>query len=473
MNDDERVPDGQPIPGWAALVPVVALVGFLSLFILILPDRYPGFEGTGHLPLILAAITGGIVARAYGWSWKTLQDGIGKAIGMAMSAMLILLVIGLLMGTWLVSGVVPALVDWGLSLLSPSFFLPTACAVCSVVSLVSGSSWSTAGTVGIAMIGIGGALGIDPAMTAGAVISGAYFGDKLSPMSDTTNLAPAMAGAELFEHIRHQMLTTGPAWLIAMVVYTVLSLGTDVSVDSNEVEGIQSAIREGYSPGLVHVVPPAVVLLFVLRRMPALPTLLLGAGLGAVLALAQGTGADQVITSALSGHAAQTGNAGVDDLLSRGGMLEMSSTVILILCAMSFGGVMERTGMLQTLANKLLALAKSTGSLIAVTVLTAAGINVVSGDQYISIVVPGRMYGTAFAEQGLHPKNLSRAIEDGGTITSALIPWNTCGAFMSATLMVSTGAYLPYAVLNYVNPLISILFGFLGITIAKRESVAP
>ncbi|MCR9166166.1 MAG: Na+/H+ antiporter NhaC [Nannocystaceae bacterium] len=473
MNDDERVPDGQPIPGWAALVPIVALVGFLSLFILVLPGRYPGFEGTGHLPLILAAVTGGIVARAYGWSWKTLQHGIDKAIGMAMSAMLILLVIGLLMGTWLVSGVVPALVDWGLSLLSPSFFLPTACAVCSVVSLVSGSSWSTAGTVGIAMIGIGGALGIDPAMTAGAVISGAYFGDKLSPMSDTTNLAPAMAGAELFEHIRHQMLTTGPSWVIAMIVYTVLSLGTDVTVDSNEVEAIQAAIRQGYAPGLVHVIPPAVVLLFVLRRMPALPTLLLGAGLGAVLALGQGTGADAVITSALSGHAAQTGNAGVDDLLSRGGMLEMSSTVILILCAMSFGGVMERTGMLQTLANTLLRLAKSTGSLIAVTVLTAAGINVVSGDQYISIVVPGRMYGTAFAERGLHPKNLSRALEDGGTITSALIPWNTCGAFMSATLMVSTGAYLPYAVLNYVNPLLSILFGFLGITIAKRQSVAP
>lgn len=469
MSDDARAPDGQPIPGLAALVPVVALVGFLSLFILILPDRYPGFEGTGHLPLLLAAVTGGLVARAYGWSWRTLQEGITKAIGMAMSAMLILLVIGLLMGSWLVSGVVPALVDWGLSLLSPSFFLPTACAVCSVVSLVSGSSWSTAGTVGIAMIGIGGALGIDPAMTAGAVISGAYFGDKLSPMSDTTNLAPAMAGAELFEHIKHQMLTTGPSWLIAMAVYTVLSLGTDVTVDSNEVEAIQTAIRTHYDPGLVHVIPPAVVLVFVLRRQPALPTLLLGAGLGAALALVQGSGADVVITSALSGHVAQTGNAGVDDLLSRGGMLEMSGTVILILCAMSFGGVMERTGMLQTLASKLLVLAKSTGSLIAVTVMTAAGINIVAGDQYISIVVPGRMYGTAFEEQGLHPKNLSRAIEDGGTITSALIPWNTCGAFMSATLMVSTGAYLPYAVLNYVNPLLSILFGFLGITIAKRN----
>ena len=473
MTDDPGSPEGRPIPGWAALVPVLALVGFLSLFILVLPDLYDGFEGTGHIPLILAAVTAGIVARLYGWRWEVLQGGIGKAIGMAMNALLILLVIGLLMGTWLVSGVVPALVDWGLSLLSPSFFLPTACAVCSVVSLVSGSSWSTAGTVGIAMIGIGGALGIDPAMTAGAVISGSYFGDKLSPMSDTTNLAPAMAGAELFEHIRHQMLTTGPSWLVAMAVYTVLSLGTDVSVDAAGVEAIQSSIREHYSPGILHVLPPAVVLVFVLRRQPALPTLVLGTVLGALLALVQGVGADAVINSALSGHEAATGNAGVDELLSRGGMLKMSSTVILILCAMSFGGVMERTGMLQTLANKLLALATNTGSLIAVTVLTAMGINVVAGDQYISIVVPGRMYGTAFADRGLAAKNLSRALEDGGTITSALVPWNTCGAFMAGTLMVPTGAYLPYAVLNYVNPLISIAFGFLGLTIAKRATSAP
>lgn len=470
MTDEASTPDGRPIPGWAALVPVLALVGFLSLFILVLPGRYPGFEGTGHLPLLLAAIAGGIVARAYGWTWTALQAGVNNAIGMAMGAMLILLVIGLLMGTWLVSGVVPALIDWGLSLLSPSFFLPTACAVCSVVSLVSGSSWSTAGTVGIAMIGIGGALGIDPAMTAGAVISGSYFGDKLSPMSDTTNLAPAMAGVELFEHIRHQMLTTGPSWLIAMAVYTVLSLGTDVNVDAAGIDAIQAAIRTHYEPSIIHLLPPAVVLVFVLRRQPALPTLLLGASLGAALAIVQGTGADAVINSAMSGHVAATGNAGVDDLLSRGGMLEMASTVILILCAMSFGGVMERTGMLQTLASKLLSLAKSAGSLIAVTVLTAAGINIVAGDQYISIVVPGRMYGAAFKEQGLHPKNLSRAIEDGGTITSALIPWNTCGAFMAATLMVPTSAYLPYAVLNYVNPLLSILFGFLGFTIAKSAS---
>ncbi len=470
MTDEESTPQGRPIPGWAALVPVVALVGFLSLFILVLPGRYAGFEGTGHLPLLLAAIVGGLVARAYGWSWDALQEGVNKAIEMAMGAMLILLVIGLLMGTWLASGVVPALIDWGLSLLSPSFFLPTACAVCSVVSLVSGSSWSTAGTVGIAMIGIGGALGIDPAMTAGAVISGSYFGDKLSPMSDTTNLAPAMAGAELFEHIRHQVLTTGPSWLIAMVVYTVLSLGSEVSVDAAGIDTIQSAIRAHYNPSIIHLLPPAVVLVCVLRRQPALPTLLLGAGMGAALGVAQGVGPDAVIGAAMSGHVADTGNAGVDELLSRGGMLEMSSTVILILCAMSFGGVMERTGMLQTMASKLLSLAKNAGSLIAVTVLTAAGINVVAGDQYISIVVPGRMYGAAFKEQGLHPKNLSRALEDGGTITSALIPWNTCGAFMAATLMVPTSAYLPYAVLNYVNPLLSILFGFLGISIAKLGS---
>ncbi len=461
---------GRAIPVWAALIPVAALVGFLSLFILVLPEHYEGFEGTGHLPLLLAAVVGALVARGFGWRWDTLQAGITKAIGMALSAILILLVIGMLMGTWLVSGVVPALIDWGLGLLSPQFFLPTVCAVCSVVSVVSGSSWSTAGTVGIAMVGIGGALGIDPAMTAGAVISGAYFGDKLSPMSDTTNLAPAMAGAELFEHIRHMLMTTGPAWVISMIVYTVLSLGTDVDVDAAGVQSIQGVIRAHYSPGLIHLLPPAAVLVLVLRRQPALPTLLLGAGLGAGLALWQGQGADAVIGSALSGHVAATPSDAVNELLSRGGMLKMSSTVILILCAMSFGGVMEQTGMLQTLASRLLSLAKSAGSLIAVTVATAAGINIVAGDQYISIVVPGRMYGAAFADQGLHPKNLSRAIEDGGTITSPLIPWNTCGAFMSGTLMVATGAYLPYAVLNYINPLIAILYGFLGISLAPAAS---
>lgn len=471
-SEAEATPDGRTIPVAAALIPVAALIGFLSLFILILPIYYPKFEGTGHIPLLLAAAVGGLVARAYGWKWETLEAGIAHAIKMALAAILILLVIGMLMGTWLVSGVVPALIDWGLSLLSPSYFLPTVCAVCSVVSIVSGSSWSTAGTVGIAMVGIGGALGVDPAMTAGAVISGAYFGDKLSPMSDTTNLAPAMAGTELFTHIRHMVFTTGPSWVIAMIVYTVLSLGSETNVDAAGVDAIQATIREHFAPGLIHLVPPVVVVALVLKRLPALPSLLLGMLIGAALALGRGVTPPEVISAALTGFEAHTGDASIDDLLSRGGLLAMSSTVILILCAMSFGGVMERTGMLRALASQLLRLARSTGSLIAVTIGTATGINVVSGDQYIAIVVPGRMFSEAFRDSGLHPKNLSRALEDGGTITSPLIPWNTCGAFMSGTLMVATGAYLPYAVLNYVNPLLAILMGFLGISVAKQDPPA-
>ncbi len=469
-SDDPAARDGEAIPGLVALVPIVALVGLLALFILVLPAYFPGFEGSGHLPLLLSAAVAALVAWSYGWSWAALEDGIARAIRMSLSAVLILLVIGMLMGTWLAGGIVPALIDWGLSLLSPSFFLPTVCLVCSCVSIVSGSSWSTAGTVGIAMVGIGGALGVDPAMTAGAVISGAYFGDKLSPMSDTTNLAPAMAGSTLFEHVRHMVFTTGPSWVIAMIVYTVLSLGGDATVDAEEVVAIQTTIRTHFDPGLVHVLPLVVVVGLVLLRRPALPVLLLGAVLGALLALWRGTPPPEVVAAAMSGFKASTGHAAVDELLSRGGLLDMGNTVILILCAMSFGGVMERTGMLRTLAAKLLELATSTGRLVAVTIATCLGINIIAGDQYISIVVPGRMYAEAYRERGLHPKNLSRALEDGGTITSPLVPWNTCGAFMSGTLMVATGAYLPYAVLNYVNPLVGILLGFLGITIARTRT---
>lgn len=468
--DDVSATGGRPIPVVLALVPVAALIGFLCVAILVLPRIEPGFSGSGHLPLVAAAAVAAIVARTYGHRWREIEDGIVQAIRMAMPAILILVVIGMLMGTWLVSGVVPALVKWGLWLLDPSYFLPTTCAVCSVVSLVSGSSWSTAGTVGLALVGIGGAMGVDPAMTAGAVISGAYFGDKLSPMSDTTNLAPAMAGSELFAHIRHMAFTTGPAWVIAMILYAGLSLGIEPSADPRNVSTISDIIEQRFDPGLWHLLPPVLVVGLVLARMPALPSLLAGVALGGLVAVVvEGASTGTVLAAAMEGYKASTGDPVVDELLSRGGMTSMADTVLLILAAMSFGGVMERTGMLSTLAQRVLRLARSTGSLIATTVLTSVGINVVAADQYISIVVPGRMYASAYRERGLHPKNLSRAIEDGGTITSALVPWNTCGAFMSATLMVSTGAYLPYAFLNLLNPLISILYGFTGWTIVRSE----
>lgn len=449
-----------PIPFAWALLPVVVLIALLAVTIIV-------FEGSGHLPLVLGACVAGLVAWRHGYAWKDMQDGILTAIHLAMGAVLILLVIGVLMGTWLAAGIVPALIAWGLELMSPSWFLPATCAVCSIVSLVSGSSWSTAGTVGLALIGVGDAMDIDPAMTAGAVVSGSYFGDKLSPMSDTTNLAPAMAGTDLFRHIRHMVWTTGPAWLLAMIGFSILGAGLEGGSDPGSVAAITSIIEAEFEPGAIHLLVPLIVGIMVGFRLPALPTLLVGALLGAVLAGLRGATIPEVLAAAMSGYAPDTGSAEVDELLARGGMESMSSTVLLVLCAMSFGGIMERTGQLRTLAAKTLAAAKSTGSLVAATILTSIGVNVLAADQYLAIVIPGRMYAAEYRERGLDPVNLSRALEDGGTITSPLVPWNTCGAFMASTLGVATLAYLPYCFLNLLNPLIGMVLGFTGWTIAR------
>nr|WP_198154437.1 Na+/H+ antiporter NhaC [Plesiocystis pacifica] len=447
-----------PIPfGWA-LIPVAVLIALLAYTIIVL-------EGSGHLPLVLGASVAGLVAWAHGYEWKAIQDGMVQAISMAMGAALILLTIGVLMGTWIAAGIVPAMIAWGLKLLSPAWFLPASCAVCSIVSLVSGSSWSTAGTVGIALIGIGEAMGVDPAMTAGAVISGAYFGDKLSPMSDTTNLAPAMAGAELFPHIRHMLWTTVPAWLLSMTAFTILGLRFDAAGAGTDVSAITGVIDGQFSPSLLHLLVPAVVAVMVAFKLPALPTLLTGALLGGVLAWIFGMPLDAVLATAMDGYKPETGSAAVDELLARGGLNSMASTVLLILCAMCFGGIMERTGQLRVLASKTLVVAKSQGSLITATILTSIGVNLLAADQYLAVVVPGRMYAEEYEKRGLDPRNLSRALEDGGTITSALIPWNTCGAFMASTLGVATFAYLPYCFLNLLNPMIGMLYGFTGWTL--------
>ncbi|PRQ05278.1 Malate-2H(+)/Na(+)-lactate antiporter [Enhygromyxa salina] len=450
------------IPFAWALVPVVVLIALLAATIILL-------GGTGHLPLVLGACVAGLVAWAHGYTWEDIQAGVTGAIHLAMGAILILLTIGVLMGTWLASGIVPALIAWGLELLSPSFFLPASCAVCSVVSLVSGSSWSTAGTVGLALIGVGNAMGIDPAMTAGAVISGAYFGDKLSPMSDTTNLAPAMAGTDLFTHIRHMLWSTGPSWVLAMIGFSIVGAGLESAADPSSIAAITDVLETQFNPSLIHLTVPAVVAVMVGFRLPALPTLLTGALLGGVLAAVQGTPIQDVLVAAMKGFAPDTGSAEVDELLARGGMSSMADTVLLILCAMSFGGVMERTGQLKTLAGKTLAAARSTGSLIATTILTSIGVNVLAADQYLAVVVPGRMYASEYTERGLDPKNLSRALEDGGTITSPLIPWNTCGAFMASTLGVATLAYLPWCFLNLANPIIGMILGFTGLSIARLD----
>ncbi len=449
-----------------ALIPVAALVGLLFATLVHLSD----LELTTHVPLILATIIAAVVAAGLGYSWKEIEKGMVRGIRLALIPILILLVIGVLVAAWIQAGIVPSMIAYGIDMLSPSIFLPMACLIPALVSLATGSSWSTAATVGIALIGVGEGLGIPRPMVAGAVISGAYFGDKMSPLSDTTNLAPAMAEADLFSHVRHMMYTTGPSFIISLIGFLLLGLGRGGQVDTTEVDAIRTAIDSKYVIHPLLLLGPVLVIAMVVCRIPALPALLGGAVLGAVIAiLVQDVSVGEVLRAAYSGVSTQTGSGLVDGLLSRGGLSSMFSTVALIICALSFGGVMECSRMLEVIARAILGLARGVGGLVVATLATCLGMNIIASDQYLAIVVPGRMYREAFRQKGLAPKNLSRALEDSGTLTSALIPWNTCGAFMIATLGLTPWTYVPYCFLNLLNPVISSIYGFTGVTMQKLD----
>ena len=445
-----------------ALIPVVFLIVALSLTIAV-------FKQPPHIPLIGAAAVAACVAVILKHPWKEIHEGMVHGITLAMGAILILMVVGTMIGTWIMGGIVPSMIYYGLKVLSPGIFLVATLIICSIVSLGTGSSWSTAGTVGVALVGVGQGLGVPVTMVAGAIISGAYFGDKMSPLSDTTNLAPAVAGTDLFSHIRHMVYTTGPGYVISIVLYGLL--GTRFSGGSLKAENIDvilSTIKSNFFIHPILLLPPLLVIVMVVKKIPPLPALLGGTVLGGIFAMiAQSKPLAQVIQAAQSGYVSQTGVKMVDDLLTRGGLESMMTTVALIICALSFGGIMERTGMLETLAGSLLQRVKRTGSLVATTIFSCIGMNAIASDQYMAIVIPGRMYKNAFEERGLHPKNLSRCLEDSGTLTSPLIPWNSCGAFMHATLGVNPLLYLPYAFLNLSNPLVSLFYGYTGITMEK------
>lgn len=456
-----------------SLIPVVVLVALLSYTIIVL-------DGSGHIPLILGAVVAASLAAAFlGMPWAAIQDGMTKGILAALPAIMILLVVGLLIGIWIASGVVPVMILYGLKILAPGYFLVATLLICAVISLATGSSWSTAATVGLAMMGVGQALGIPAPMTAGAVISGAYFGDKMSPLSDTTNLAPAVAGTHLFAHIRHMVYTTVPALVIAFIIFGIIGIVRPAtgSVETADYLQMTSTLSTSFNLSPWLLLAPACVLFLVWKKTPALPSLVVGVLVGVALLLVfqredgaeAGSLAGRVMDALYSGYVSETGVASVDELLSAGGLLSMLETIGLILCALAFGGVMEASGMLERLAAAVLSFAHSTGSLITVTVFSCFGMNVLASDQYLAIIVPGRMYRGAYLKRGLHPKNLSRALEDSGTLTSPLIPWNTCGAYMSTVLGVSAFAYLPFAFLNLATPLISIFYGFTGITIQKIE----
>jgi NhaC family Na+:H+ antiporter len=462
-----------------SFIPIIFLIILLSINVWIFGDS--ALDGSNQIVLILSAVVATIVAFRLGFRWETIQQGIVKSISSAMGSMLILLLIGSLSGTWLLSGVVPAMIYYGLQILNPTIFLFAAAVVCSIVSIATGSSWTTAATVGIALIGIGKALGIGEGMVAGAILSGAYFGDKMSPLSDTTNLAPAMAGTNLFTHIRYMALTTVPSISIALIIFLIIGFARDVSGTVSETAPILQAIDDRfYIGGLLFIVPLAVVVLIV-RKMPAIPALLIGTLLGAAFAIifqpdlvaeiGGKAGLEGVyigiMKSMFGSISITTSNAMVNDLLSSGGMYGMLKTIWLILSAMIFGGVMERAGFLKRIAASILTLVKSTGSLVTSTVGTCVFFNVTASDQYLAIVVPGRMYADIYSDKGLAPENLSRSLEDSGTVTSVLIPWNTCGAYHASVLSVSTLVYAPYCFFNIISPFMSIFFAYAGIKIKK------
>ena len=450
------------IPLGVAVIPVIFLVVALSTTIGV-------FGQEAHIPLICAAAVAAGVATYYGYEWKAILDSIVHGITLAMSAILILMVIGTMIGTWILGGVVPSMIYYGLQVLSPGIFLAATMVICAIVSLGTGSSWSTAGTVGVALIGVGIALGIPPTMTAGAIISGAYFGDKMSPLSDTTNLAPAMAGTDVFTHVRHMVYTAVPAFVIALIAYALLGLrfaGGDF--DAQQIEAMLSGMQANFTIHPLLLLPPALVIVMVVKKIPPLPALLAGTVIGGICAmLAQSSSLADVIYAANNGFESATGMESVDELLSGGGLQSMMNTVALIICALSFGGIMEKTKMLEVIARSLLRMVHSTGSLVTLTVFSCFGMNAVASDQYMAIVIPGRMFKNAYDKRGLAPQNLSRALESSATMTSPLIPWNTCGAFMSTTLGVNALAYAPFAFLNLLIPLFTIIYGFAGITMTK------
>ncbi len=466
-----------------AAAPIVFLVALLacSVFLFGADASY----GPNQIALVLATCVTAIVGYRTGLGWNAAQAGMVDGIGVGLAPTLILLAVGMLIGTWILGGTVPAMIYYGVQLLNPSVFYAASSVLCAIVALSIGSSWTVAGTLGIGLMGIAGTFELSPAITAGAIVSGAYFGDKLSPMSDTTNLAAAAGGVDLFDHIRHMIWTTAPAFLIALTIFAFL--GDATASEPAQIARLTDSLQREFAIGPQLLLPLALMLFLVYRRYPAYPSIVLSALAGGLVALIFQP--DQVLRLAgdtpggdlpaygkglwlalADGYRSDSGNADLDALLSKGGMSSMLNTVWLILCALGFGGVLERTGILNYWLEVALRGVRSTGSLVATTVVTCFSTNVLAADQFISVALPGRMFRRAFIARGLSPLNLSRTLEDSATITSALIPWNTCGAYMSATLGVATASYAPYAFFNLACPLIAVAYGFLNIAQKPLES---
>jgi len=464
-----------------ALVPIIFLVILLSINVSIFGDD--SLSGSIQIVLILSSAVASIIAFNLGFSWLDIQKGIIKSINSSLPSILILFLVGSLAGSWLLSGVVPAFIYYGIQILNAKIFLFAACVICIVVSMATGSSWTTSATIGIALIGIGRALDISDGLVAGAILSGAYFGDKMSPLSDTTNLAPAMAGSDLISHIKYLSLTTVPSIIISLIIFIVLGFNISDSIGINNAEVISSAIKEKFYISPVLFIVPLTVIILIYNKIKAVPALFVGVILGSVFALIFQSGLvvdvsnsetiswkalfSGTMISLYGSISINTSNPLVTDLLSSSGMFGMLDTIWLVICAMIFGGVMEKAGFLKQITSIILNKIKSSGSLISSTAGTCIFFNLTASDQYLSIVVPGKMYASIYKEKGLAPENLSRTLEDGGTVTSVLVPWNTCGAYHASVLNVATLTYLPFCFFNLISPIMTILFAYLKIKIKR------
>ena len=416
-----------------------------------------------HITLLLVTVFAVLVLMLEGTSWDKIMSSIEEAGKLALPPLLILYIIGALIGTWIGSGTVPLIVYWGLKIINPSMFLVTTAIISSVVAIATGSSWSTAGTVGVALMGVGAGLGVNPAMTAGAIISGAYLGDKMSPLSDTTNLAPAVAEGDLFDHIKAMLYTTVPGFVVTLVVFFVLGMNYGGEINSATINNFTVTIGQNYNLNILTLIPPMIVLICAIKKIPSLITLIVATLAAAALAIfLQGETITSMAKIMNSGYASNTGMEEIDSLLSRGGFQSMNWTASLAMLGITLGSILEKNGVLEVLLGQVVKLTASTGGLVAATVLSTIGLNMITASQYTSIVISGRMFVSEYKRRDMLPQTLSRTLEDSGTITSPLVPWNTCAVFMAGTLGVSTVQYAPYAILCWVVPIISIVFGFMN-----------
>ncbi|WP_159820487.1 Na+/H+ antiporter NhaC [Colwellia sp. 20A7] len=468
-----------------SVIPLIALVIMLTASVSYFADN--SSFGPNQIALLLSMGIAILIGLKNGHQWGEIEEAIVKGISISLGAILILLTVGALIGTWLLSGTVPTMIYYGLQIIDPSWFYAACCLVCGIVAMSIGSSWTTAATVGVAFIGISNGFEMSTAVTAGAVISGAYFGDKLSPLSETTNLAPAVAGSELFDHIRYMLWTTIPSIVIALILFLIIGFNhSSGNVESTDaIQKLTSTLDQTYNISVYNLIPLLILLVLAFKKMPAFPAVAIGAIIGAIwsgifqqeliLSMAEkgisnSTAYITIIwTAFFDGIVVNTGNGEIDKLLSRGGMSSMLNTIWLVMCALSFGAVLERLGMLAKFVETILKTAKSVGSLITSTMATCIGTNLITADQYMAIVMPGRMFKEEYHRRGLHPTVLSRTLEDSGTITSPLIPWNTCGAFMFGALALTSYDYIFYCFFNLINPVIAVIYAYTGFKIKKLD----